>query len=61
LIRKLEEKKQDIIIGFQRKYKKEEQRLMNKQSSIQSSAEEIHNISKSFEDLVQFMDVSNDA
>jgi len=30
LIRKLQEKKQDIIIGFERKYKREEQRLMNK-------------------------------
>ena len=30
LIRKIQEKKQDIIIGFERKYKREEQRLMNK-------------------------------
>lgn len=30
LIRKLEEKKQEIVLGFEKKYKKEEQRLMNK-------------------------------
>ena len=30
LVRKLTEKKQEILMGFERKFKKEEQRLMNK-------------------------------
>ena len=34
LVRKLTEKKQEILIGFERKFKKEEQRLMNKQDLI---------------------------
>lgn len=41
LIRKLQEKKQDIIIGFERKYKREEQRLMNKQELIDTNATEV--------------------
>ena len=34
LQRKLEEKKQDIILEFERKYKREEQRLMNKEKIV---------------------------
>jgi low affinity Fe/Cu permease len=48
LVRKLEEKKQDIIVGFQRKYKKEEQRLMNKMNQINSSQTEVGSITKIF-------------
>lgn len=61
LIRKLEEKKQDIIVGFQRKYKKEEQRLMNKMNQINSSQTEVGSITKIFEELVSFTEVNNDA
>lgn len=61
LIRKLQEKKQDIIIGFERKYKREEQRLMNKQELIDTNAGELKNIEKIFDELVQFVEVSNDA
>lgn len=61
LQRKIEEKKQDIISEFERKYKREEQRLMNKERIINSNHEEINNIESIFEELVQFIDVSNDA
>lgn len=44
LQRKLEEKKQDIIMEFERKYKREEQRLMNKEKIVASNQEELQNI-----------------
>jgi len=44
-----------------RKYKKEEQRFLNKQNLILSNAEELENIEKIFEELVQFIEISNDA
>jgi hypothetical protein len=52
LIRKLNEKKQEILIGFEKKYKKEEQRLMNKHDLITHNAEELRNIEMIFEELV---------
>jgi tripartite motif-containing protein 2/3 len=61
LMRKLQEKKQDIITGFERKYKREEQRLMNKQELIDANASEIKNIERIFNELVEFVEVSNDA
>lgn len=60
LVRKLEEKKQEILLGFEKKYKKEEQRLMNKQDLITSNAGEVHNIEYIFDELVQFLEISND-
>lgn len=60
-MRKLEEKKHEIIFEFEKKYKKEEQRFLNKQNLIFSNAEELENIEKIFEELVQFIEISNDA
>jgi len=51
----------DIIAEFERKYKREEQRLMNKEKVINSNQEEINNIEQIFEELVQFIEQSNDA
>ena len=61
LQRKIEEKKQDIISEFERRYKREEQRLMNKERIVIANQEEITNIEQIFEELVQFMESSNDA
>ena len=61
LQRKLEEKKADIMQEFERKYKREEQRLMNKDKIVSSNQEEIKNIEQIFEELVQFIEGSNDA
>ena len=44
LVRKLTEKKQEILMGFERKFKKEEQRLMNKQDLIGTNADELRTI-----------------
>lgn len=44
-----------------RKFKKEEQRFLNKQNLILANAEELENIEKIFEELVQFIEISNDA
>ena len=44
LQRKIEEKKQDIIAEFERKYKREEQRLMNKEKIVNANQEEIYMI-----------------
>lgn len=52
LQRKIDEKKQDIISEFERKYKREEQRLMNKERIVSSNQEEIVNIEQIFEELV---------
>lgn len=41
LQRKLDEKKQDIILEFERKYKREEQRLMNKEKIVTANQEEL--------------------
>ena len=60
LVRKLTEKKTEILMGFERKFKKEEQRLMNKQDLIGSNAEELRTVETIFEELVQFIEVSND-
>ena len=54
------EKKQEILLNFERKFKKEEQRLMNKQDLVGSNAEELRTIEHIFEELVQFIEVSND-
>lgn len=61
LIRKIEEKRNDIIMEFERKYKREEQRLMNKDKIIVANQQEIQNIELIFEELVQFIEQSNDA
>lgn len=60
LQRKLDEKKQDIILEFEKKFKREEQRLMNKEKIINSNQEELQNIEHIFEELVQFIEQSND-
>lgn len=52
LIRKIEEKRNDIIMEFERKYKREEQRLMNKDKIIVANQQEIQNIELIFEELV---------
>ena len=44
LQRKIDEKKLDIIGEFERKYKREEQRLMNKEKIVNANQEEIGNI-----------------
>ena len=51
LQRKIEEKKQDIIAEFERKYKREEQRLMNKEKIVNANQEEIANIEQIYEEL----------
>ena len=61
LVRKLEEKKTEIVLGFEKKFKKEEQRLMNKSDLITANAEELGSIEAIFEELVEFIEVSNDA
>ncbi len=61
LMRKLEEKKHEIIFEFEKKFKKEEQRFLSKQNLIQSNQEELGNIEKIFEELVQFIEISNNA
>lgn len=61
LVRKIIEKKKEIIAEFERKYKREEQRLMNKERIITSNHEEITNIETIFGELVGFIDESNDA
>ena len=61
LQRKITEKKVEIIAEFERKYKREEQRLMNKERIINSNHEEISNIETIFNELVHFIDDSNDA
>lgn len=61
LMRKLEEKKHEIIFEFEKKFKKEEQRFLNKQNLILSNAEELENIERIFEELVGFIEISNDA
>ena len=54
-------KRRVVLTGVCRKYKKEEQRFLNKQNLILSNAEELENIEKIFEELVQFIEISNDA
>ena len=54
------EKKNEILANFERKFKKEEQRLMNKQDLIGSNANELKTVEGIFEELVQFIEVSND-
>lgn len=51
-MRKLEEKKHEIVFEFEKKFKKEEQRFLNKQNLILSNAEELENIERIFEELV---------
>ena len=60
-MRKLEEKKTEIVLGFEKKFKKEEQRLMNKSDLITANASELGDIEQVFEELVEFIEISNDA
>lgn len=52
LVNKLTEKKNEILANFERKFKKEEQRLMNKQDLIGSNANELKTVEGIFEELV---------
>ena len=61
LFMNLKSRKSLIIISTYRKYKKEEQRFLSKQNLINSNGEELENIEKIFEELVQFIESSNDA
>mmetsp|Transcript_42495 Transcript_42495/g.40743 ORF Transcript_42495/g.40743 Transcript_42495/m.40743 type:complete len:662 (+) Transcript_42495:374-2359(+) len=61
LFRKLEEKRHEIIIEFEKKYKKETQRFITKQNLIAVNSEEVVNIEGIFDELVQFLESSNDA
>ena len=61
LIRKLDEKKKEITHEFERKFKKEEQKFMSKQNMINTDFQQIDDIEKIFEELIQFVDQNNDA
>ncbi len=61
LIKKLEDKKTEIKFEFEKRYKKEEQKFMTKMSLINSNLEEIKNIERIFEELLQFIDNNIDS
>lgn len=61
LAKKLEDKKQEIKFEFEKRYKKEEQKFMTKMSLINSNLEEIKNIERIFEELLQFIDNNIDS
>jgi len=61
LAKKLEDKKQEIKFEFEKRYKKEEQKFLTKMSLIGSNLEEIKNIERIFEELLQFIDNNIDS
>lgn len=61
LIRKLEEKKHEIILEFEKKFKKEEQKFISKQNQIRQDTEEIASIELILKELKQFTETNNDA
>ena len=61
LMKKLEDKKQEIMIEFEKRYKKEEQKFMTKTSLVDTNSEEIKGIEKIFNELLQFINNNPDA
>ena len=61
LIRKLEEKKHEIILEFEKKFKKEEQKFISKQNQVRQDSEEIASIELILKELKQFTETNNDA
>jgi hypothetical protein len=61
LIKKLDDKKQEIRLEFEKRYKKEEQKFMSKMHLIEQNKDEIRNIEKIFEELLMFIDNNVDS
>ena len=61
LQRKLEDKKQEIKNEFEKRFKKEEQKFLTKHSMIVANLDEISNIEKVFDQLLNFIDSNVDA
>jgi len=61
LMKKLEDKKQEIMLEFEKRYKKEEQKFMTKTSLVDTNSEEIKGIEKIFNELLQFINNNPDA
>jgi hypothetical protein len=61
LMKKLEDKKQEIMLEFEKRYKKEEQKFMTKTSLVDTNNEEIKGIEKIFNELLQFINNNPDA
>jgi len=60
-MRSFSSSKSTLFLTIARKYKKEEQRFLSKQNLIHQNGDELENIEKIFEELVQFIEISNDA
>ena len=61
LQKKLEDKKQEIKNEFDKRFKKEEQKFLTKHSLIVANLDEISNIEKVFDQLLNFIDSNVDA
>lgn len=61
LQKKLEDKKQEIKLEFEKRYKKEEQKFMTKTSIVDTNSEEIKGIERIFNELLQFINHNPDA
>ena len=61
LMKKLEDKKQEIMLEFEKRYKKEEQKFMTKTSLVDTNSDEIKGIEKIFNELLQFINNNPDA
>lgn len=61
LQKKLEDKKQEIKNEFEKRFKKEEQKFLTKHSLIVANLDEISNIEKVFDQLLNFIDSNVDA
>ena len=61
LIRKLNEKKMEITVGFENQYKREDQRFVGMQNCLDGYLEEISHIERVFVELIEFVDVSPEA
>ena len=61
LYKKLEEKKLELKNDFERRFRAEEQKLITRMSLVTSNFEEINNIQKIFDELLQFIDNNADA
>ena len=59
--KKLEEKKTELKNDFEKRFRAEEQKLITKMTLIATNFEEIQNIQKIFDELLQFIDNSPDA
>ena len=61
LAKKLEDKKQEIKLEFDKRYKKEEQKFMVIMQQVNANFTEISNIKKIFEELQSFIGNNIDA